>query len=77
MWRLRSFKTISQTLHFQYLEPLEAMTNSPDWVQNLYLKDGHLSEAGNEQLAEYLYKEIVDHQGDVREDRRFRRAEKQ
>jgi hypothetical protein len=77
MWRLRSFKTISQTLHFQYLEPLEAMTNSPDWVQHLYLKDGHLSEAGNEQLAEYLYKEIVDHQGDVREDRRFRRAEKQ
>ena len=66
MWRLRSFKAISQTLHLQYLEPLEAMTSSPDWVQNLYLNDGHFSEAGSKQMAEYLYKEILEHQGDVR-----------
>jgi hypothetical protein len=66
MWRLKSFQTISQTLHLHYLEPLEAMTNTPDWVHNLYLNDGHLSEAGNKQLAEYLYKEIIDHQADAR-----------
>ena len=77
MWRLRSFQTISQTLHLQYLEPLEAMTNSPDWVQNLYLKDRHLSEAGNRRLVEYLYKEIVDYKGDVRDDRRLLGAETQ
>jgi hypothetical protein len=77
MWRLRSFQTIAQTLHLQYLEPLEAMTNSPDWVQNLYLKDRHLSEAGNRRLVEYLYKEIVDHQDDGTDDRRLLGAETQ
>jgi hypothetical protein len=60
MWHVRSFKKVFKEINAQYLEPLEEMTKFPSWAETFYLKDGHLSAAGNKYLTEYLYRHILE-----------------
>lgn len=54
---LYSFKGTLKRIDVQYLEPLEEMTESPNWTTKFYLSnDGHMSVTGNKYLADYIYK---------------------
>jgi hypothetical protein len=58
--RLSDFKNVLMGTDVLYLEPLKEFTQIPNWQVKLYLsgKSKHLSSAGNEFLADYIYRHV-------------------
>ena len=55
VWRLREWRTAVLDIGAEYLDPLEEIRKIPDWATDFYIDDGHLSAAGNRQLASFIY----------------------
>ena len=58
VWRWREWRTAVRDVGAEYLDPLEEIRRTPDWATDFYIEDGHLSAAGNEQLASIIYDRV-------------------
>lgn len=58
---LYSFEDVLSDTDVQYLEPIKEMTQIPNWAKEFYFKDdGHMSVAGNEYLADYIFRNVFE-----------------
>ena len=46
--------------HVKYLDPSTDIRAVPDWVTRFYVPDGHMSVAGDQFLATYIYKRVFE-----------------
>ncbi|HZX13757.1 MAG TPA: hypothetical protein VFF49_05080 [Thermodesulfobacteriota bacterium] len=58
--RLYDFEDLFRGTDVLYLEPFKEIRQIPSWTVDLYLNDrgGHLSEAGNQLLSDYVYRHV-------------------
>jgi hypothetical protein len=55
VWRLRDWQSALRDVGAEYLDPLEEFQGVHGWPTDFYIEDGHLSAAGNRQLASFIY----------------------
>jgi hypothetical protein len=58
VWRWRDWRTAVRDVGAEYLDPLGEFRRIPVWATDFYIEDGHLSPAGNEQLASIIYDHV-------------------
>jgi hypothetical protein len=58
VWQLRGWRTALDDVGAEYLDPLGEMRTIQNWATDFYLEDGHLSAAGNRQLASFIYNHV-------------------
>jgi hypothetical protein len=58
VWRWREWRTAVLDIGAEYLDPLEDFRKIRDWATDFYIDDGHLSAAGNTQLASFIYSHV-------------------
>lgn len=55
---LNNFETIFKDTGVLYLDPSAEMATIPNWLHDLYVSDGHMSPAGNQYIANYIYQHV-------------------
>jgi len=58
VWHLRGWRTAIGDVGAEYLDPLGEIRRIQNWATDFYLEDGHLSAAGNRQLASFIYSHV-------------------
>ena len=58
VWYLRGWQTAMGDVGAEYLDPLAEMQRVRNWAGELYVEDGHLSEAGSRLLAAFIHSRV-------------------
>ena len=60
---LNNFESMFAGTEVLYLEPAAEITQIPNWNNDFYLDDGHMNLAGNQFLADYIYRHVFENNG--------------
>ena len=58
--RIYNFENIFKGTGVVYLDPSGEITQIPNWSVDFYLDDGHMSVAGNQCLADYIFRNVFE-----------------
>ena len=58
--RFYNFEYIFKSTDVLYLDPSNEITQIPNWSVDFYLDDGHMSVAGNQCLADYIFRNVFE-----------------
>ena len=58
--RPMDYAALFAATHATYLDPSRELRSVPDWATRLYLPDGHMSVAGDQFLATYIYTRVFE-----------------
>lgn len=58
--RFYNFEDVCKDTGVLYLDPSHEITQIPDWSADFYLDDGHMSVAGNQYLADYVFRNVFE-----------------
>lgn len=58
--RLNNFEAMFESTDVLYLDPAGEITQIPSWNVDFYLDDGHMNIAGNQFVADYIYKHVFE-----------------